>query len=160
MLGNFPKSLIGTRNRLYENSMLLSRPPNKNPQTHPGASPPTDGGGVEPNKIGPNPNSSSCLISYPGEWLSPPLSYFISYHRMCERCAHHVHLFSDGGRAQYEGLSWQGSLCFWESKSGGAQTAGGLAILNYFHSNLNSTGGAHCFGRTDFTSISTRPSIV
>ena len=27
MLGNFPKSLIGTRNRLYENSMLLSRPP-------------------------------------------------------------------------------------------------------------------------------------
>ncbi len=36
----------------------------------------------------------------------------------------------------------------------------GACDLNYFHSYLNSTGGAHCFGRTDFTSISTRPSIV
>ena len=36
----------------------------------------------------------------------------------------------------------------------------GARDLKFFTANLNSTGGAHCFGRTDFTSISTRPSIV
>ena len=41
---------------------------------------------------------------------------------MCERCAHHVHLFSDGGRAQYEGLSWQGSLWL-------ARDRGRIAVL-------------------------------
>ncbi len=85
-----------------------------------GASPPTDRGGVEPNKFGPNPNSSSCLLFISGG-VALPLSYFISYR--VQDCAHHVHL----SFLLEEGLSTKDSLdrvhsVFGESKSGGAQT--------------------------------------
>jgi hypothetical protein len=71
-----------------------------------GASPPTDGGGVEPNKIGPNPNSSSCLIFISGGVAFPPPSH-ISYHIIA--CASDVHIMCTYFLME-EGLSTKDSL--------------------------------------------------
>jgi hypothetical protein len=53
---------------------------NKNPQTHPEASLPTDGGGVEPTNIGPNPNSpyTFFISCWSTERCEPALQ--IAYH--------------------------------------------------------------------------------
>ena len=61
------------------------------------------GKGVEPNKFGPNPNSSSCLLFISGG-VALPLSYFILYR--VQDCAHHVNL----SFLLEEGLSMKDSL--------------------------------------------------
>ncbi len=84
------------------------------------ASPPTDGGGVVPTKIGPNPNLSSHFISQRGRDQDPPPPCFI-FHISCHetQCAYFVHFSFLVRKTQYQGLPWQGSLCFWEFTLGG-----------------------------------------
>ena len=103
---NFTSILTVPAPRLENRKVILSfRQQCHTPLGKEGASPPTDGGGVEPNKFGPNPNSLSCLLFISGG-AAIPLSYFILY-RVCTRlCTSCASIFSAGGRAQYVGLSW------------------------------------------------------